>query len=102
MRWAGHVARMGDERKVYTRFWWEILKDRDHSEERHVYGRVGSEWMLGRLAGVGVVMWIQFSRDRDRWRALVNTVMNLRVQATRSYLGFKGLMETEYSSPCVR
>jgi hypothetical protein len=27
MRWAGHVARMGEERKVY-RFWWESLKER--------------------------------------------------------------------------
>jgi hypothetical protein len=34
--------------------------------------------MLGRLAGEGVE-WIQLAQDRDRWWAVVNTVMNLRV-----------------------
>jgi hypothetical protein len=36
--------------------------------------------------GWGSVDWIQLAQDRDRWRALVNTVMNLRVLAPRSYL----------------
>jgi hypothetical protein len=39
MRWAGHVARMGEERKVYTRFWWESQKERDHLEDQAVDGR---------------------------------------------------------------
>jgi hypothetical protein len=34
--------------------------------------------------GWGSVDWIQMAQDRDRWRALVNTVMNLRVLAPRS------------------
>jgi hypothetical protein len=38
--------------------------------------------MLGRLAGEGV-KWIQLAQGRDRWRALVNTTMNLRVLAPR-------------------
>jgi hypothetical protein len=32
----------------------------------------------------GVVVWIQLAQDRDRWRGLVNSVMNLRVVAPRS------------------
>jgi hypothetical protein len=39
-----------------------------------------------REIGWGSVDWIQLARDKDRWRALVNTVMNLRVLAPRSYL----------------
>jgi hypothetical protein len=56
MRWAGHVARMGEETKVY-RFWWESPKERGHLEDQDVVGKMGSEWILGRLAW-GV--WIGF------------------------------------------
>jgi len=38
MRWAGHIARMG-ERRGYTGFWWGNLRERDHLEERDVDGR---------------------------------------------------------------
>jgi hypothetical protein len=47
MRWAGHVARIGEERKVY-----KVLvgpKERDHWEDQGVGGKMGSEWILGRL-----------------------------------------------------
>jgi hypothetical protein len=37
-----------------------------------------------RETGWGTVDWIQLAQDRDRWRALVNTVMILRVMAQRS------------------
>jgi hypothetical protein len=47
------VARTGEERKR-TRFWWESQKKRDHSKDRGVDGRMGSKWILGRLAGGGV------------------------------------------------
>jgi hypothetical protein len=43
---------------------------------------MGSEWILGRL--VGGVDWIRLAQDRDRWRAVVSAVMNLRVLAPRS------------------
>jgi hypothetical protein len=60
------------------------LKEGDHLEDQGVGGKMGSEWILGRLAW-GV--WIGFdSQDRDRWRAVVSAVMNLRVLAPRSYL----------------
>jgi hypothetical protein len=81
MRWAGHVVHMGEERKVYI-----VLAGKpevkNRLEEQGIVGRIGSEWILGRLAGV--VIWIQLAQDRDRWRALENTVMNLRVLAPTS------------------
>jgi hypothetical protein len=46
--------------------------------------RMGSEWILGRLAGG--VDWIRLPQNRDRWRTVVNAVMNLRVLAPRSQL----------------
>jgi hypothetical protein len=41
MRWVGHVARMGEERKVY-KFWWESPKGRGHLEDKSVDGKMGS------------------------------------------------------------
>jgi hypothetical protein len=38
---------------------------------------------LGEI-GLGNVDWIRLSQDRDRWRAVVSAVMNLRVLAPRS------------------
>jgi hypothetical protein len=50
MRWAGHVARMGEERKLH-----KVLvgnqKERGHLEDQGVDGRMGSVWIVGRLAG---------------------------------------------------
>ena len=39
MRWAGHVACMGPD-EVYTGFWWGNLRERDHSEDPGVDGRI--------------------------------------------------------------
>jgi hypothetical protein len=50
MRWTGHVARMGEERNVY-RVLMGNQKERDQLEDRGIDGRMGSEWILGRLAG---------------------------------------------------
>jgi hypothetical protein len=82
MRWAGHVARMGEERKVY-KFW--VGKP----EGKRPLGRPRRRWEDGirmdlREIGVGCVDWIRLSQDRDRWRAVVSAVMNLRVLAPRS------------------
>jgi hypothetical protein len=49
MRWAGHVARKGEEG---TRFWWESPKERAHSEDRGIDGKMGSEWIVRVLTGV--------------------------------------------------
>jgi hypothetical protein len=77
MRWAGHVARMGEVRGAYNIL---VLK----SEGRRPLGRPWCRWEdnikmdLGGI-GFGDVDWIHLAQDRDRWRALVNMVMNLRV-----------------------
>jgi hypothetical protein len=71
------VACMG-ERRESVRFCWESSKERDHLEDRGVDGRMGSEWILGRLGG-GVVKWIHFAQNRGWWQTVVNAVMNLWV-----------------------
>jgi hypothetical protein len=82
MRWAGHVARVGEGRNVY-RFLVEIPKEKSHLKDQGVDGRMGSKWTLGRLVRGGVE-WIHLAQDRDRWRAVVSAVMNLRVLAPRN------------------
>jgi hypothetical protein len=82
MRWAGHVARMGEERNVY-----KVLVGKP--EGKRPLGRPRRRFEDGirmdlREIGLGSVDWIQLARDRERWRALVNTVMNLRVLTPRS------------------
>jgi hypothetical protein len=82
MRWAGHVARMGEERNVYR-----VLMGKP--EGKRPLGKPRRRWEDGiridlREIGWGSVDWIQLAQDRDRWRALVNTMMNLRVLAPRS------------------
>jgi hypothetical protein len=77
MRWAGHVARTGEVRGVYN-----LMVGKP--EGRKPLGRPGRRWedninMDLREIAFGVVDWIHLARDRDRCRALVNTVMNLRV-----------------------
>jgi hypothetical protein len=78
MRWAGHVARMRDRRNAYR-----ILVEKP--EGRRSLGRPRCRWMdniitdLREIGRVGMSMdWIDLAHDRE-WRALVNTVMNLRV-----------------------
>jgi hypothetical protein len=81
MRWAGHVARMGEETNVYG-FLVGKPKEKTTWKDQGVDGRTGSKWTLGRLAGG--VEWIYLAQARDLWRAVVNAVMNLRVLAPRS------------------
>jgi hypothetical protein len=79
MRWAGHVARMGEERKVYKVL---VVKP----EGRRPLGRPRRRWEDGirmdlREICLGGVDWIRLSQDRDRWRAVVSAVLSLRVLA---------------------
>jgi hypothetical protein len=77
MRWAGHVARMGEVRGARN-----ILVGRP--EGRRPLGRPRRRWeenikMDLREIRFWDVDWIHLAQDRGRWRALVNTVINLRV-----------------------
>jgi hypothetical protein len=40
-----------ERKEKCTRLWWESPEERDHSEDQGIDGRMGSEWILGRLAG---------------------------------------------------
>jgi hypothetical protein len=82
MSWAGHVARTDEKRKV-SKILVENHKERHHSEDLGVDGRMESEWILVRLAGCAE--WIQLAQDRGRWWAVVSEVMNFRVLAPRSW-----------------
>jgi hypothetical protein len=68
-----------EKREKCTRFLWESLKERDHSEDQGVGGRMGLEWILDSLVGGVGVDWVCLAQDRDRWRAVVSAVMYLRV-----------------------
>jgi hypothetical protein len=72
-----------ERRNKCTRLWLESPKERDHLDDQGVGGKMGSEWILGRLASGGMD-WIKLAQGRDWWRAVVSAVMNLRVLAPRS------------------
>ena len=77
MRWAGHVARMGEDRGVYR-----VLLG--NPEGRRPLGRPRRRWVDNirmdlREVCCGYMDWIGLAQDRDGWRRLVSEVMNLRV-----------------------
>jgi hypothetical protein len=77
MKWALHVARFGNKRNVYR-----LLEGK--SEGKRPLRRPGRRWVdnirtdLGEVRW-GDVDWIGLAKDRNRWRAVVNPVLNLRV-----------------------
>ena len=77
MRWARHVARMGEEKGVYR-----VLVGKP--EGRRPLGRPRCRWMDNirmdlQEVGCEYMDWIGLAQDRDRWLTLVSVVMNLRV-----------------------
>jgi transcription termination factor 2 len=77
MRWAGHVAQIGEKRNVYR-----LLVGK--SEGKRPLGRPKRRWRDNIKTdlleiGLSVVDWIGLAQDRYSWRALVNSVMNIRV-----------------------
>jgi len=77
LRWAGHVAHMGEERGVYRVLVGKL-------EGKRPLGRPRRRWVDNIMmdlqeVGCGYVDWIGLAQDRDRWRTLVSAVMNLRV-----------------------
>jgi hypothetical protein len=77
MRWAEHVSQIGEKRNAHR-----ILVGK--LEGRRLLGRPRHRWednikMDVREIGWGGMDWIYLAQDRDRWRALVNMVLNLQV-----------------------
>jgi hypothetical protein len=77
MKWAGHVARMGEDRGVHR-----VLVGKP--EGKRPLGRRRLRWednikMDVQKVGWGRVDWMELAQDRDRWRALVGTVRNFWV-----------------------
>jgi hypothetical protein len=73
MRWAGHVARLGEKRNAYS-----ILVGKP--EGKRPLGRPRRRWVDNIKMDLRDRMgWIDMAQDRGQWRDLVNTVLNLRV-----------------------
>ena len=77
MRWAGNVARMEEGRVVHR----DLV---GKPEGKRPLERPRRRWednikMDLQEVGRGCGDWMEFAQDRDRWRAVVSTVMNFRV-----------------------
>ena len=62
---------------MYTVFWWGNLRERDHLEDPGIDKGIILRWIFRKRKG-GIDR-IDLAQDMDRWRAVVNTVLNLQV-----------------------
>jgi hypothetical protein len=76
LRWAEHVAHIR-ARRGGTGFWWENLRKGDHLENPDVDGRIILKCIFEKLNDC--MNWIDLVQYMDRWRAVVNAVMILRI-----------------------
>jgi hypothetical protein len=61
-----------------TGFWLGDLREGDHLGDPGAYGRIILKWIFKKWDETDMD-WIELAQDRDRWRGLVNSVMNPRV-----------------------
>jgi hypothetical protein len=78
MRGDGHVARLGEVIVAYSVLVWKPERKRTFASPRQRWE--GNIKIDHQEMGWGDMNWIDLSQDKDRWRALVNVVMQLRVQ----------------------
>jgi len=79
MRWAAHVARVGEGRVVYRALVGEP-EERDNLGDPGVDERIKID--LPEVGCVGMD-WMELTQDRNRWRSVVTAVMNLLVHKMR-------------------
>jgi hypothetical protein len=77
MRWAGHVACMGEGRNVYRVLVGKPEGKRPHERPRHRW-KDGIKLDIKEI-GWGSMEWIHLAQDMDCWQAVVNAVMNLQI-----------------------
>jgi hypothetical protein len=74
LRWVRHVVCVGEGRGM-CRVLVGDLRERDDWRDPGIDGKIILRWIFRKWG----MDWIELAQDRDRWRALVNAVMDLRV-----------------------
>jgi hypothetical protein len=92
MIWAGHLARMGKKRNVY-----KLLVGKP--EGKRPLGRPRRRWLDNIRMGLaevgwGDVDWIGLAQDRDRWRALVNSVLNHNYRVSKQLVASRVVLSS--------